>query len=144
MTARIVTLCEDIKDYLNTLTLSSVFTASHERPAYVDLEAIANAAFRVFVYPVALRKPQYDREAYGRSYDVNVHVCKKLVTTEIDSCLELAEELEDALSFKHFTPFEALQFQSELTGRNPFEISELNERDYFHVPITITYLMVDE
>ena len=143
MTAKIVTLCEDIKDYLNTLSLSFAFTASHERPAYVDIEQLANKAFRVFVYPVTLRKPIEVREAYGRRYDVNVHICKKLLTTEINDCLELAEELEDALEDVDFDPFSMLQFASEIGGRFPFEIDTLNQQDYFHVPITVQYISVD-
>jgi len=144
MAALIVELCDAVVAHLNDRTTNSfsfTFTAIRSNPAFVRLEE--TNLTRVFVYPVQLSKRIVDRRRFDRMYRVNVHVTNYLDTDEIDDALQLVEEIEDAMESVEAAGFQMITFDSELGGRAPYEVQNISDARYFHVPIGIDFLKID-
>lgn len=105
MPAKIVNLCEAIKDYLNGLTLSQAFTAIRANKWYSDLED--TNGLQVVVLPVEKTVEPIDRGSVQRTFVVGVVTQQANVTTrdDEDDLLLFIEELTDALYSRDFAGF---------------------------------------
>lgn len=99
MAAKVVDLCECLKDYLNSLTLSQTFTATRQNVWFDDLADATG--IQVVVVPSERELVSADRGSIQRRYRVNIVVQRKFTTatttTEQDEMLLLVEELEDKI-----------------------------------------------
>lgn len=144
MAARVVDLCEAIKTYIESQTYSFTFTVARTNWVTTDLK---DSAFtRVFVYPAQPTGSSTEigsRGDYLRRYSVNVHLTNYVDSnsqSEIDTALQLAEEIEQSLENVDHSGFQMVRFTSQTAGRPYFELEAAVERNYYHSIITIEYL----
>ena len=92
MAAPIVALAEDIKDYLNTLTLSQTFTAVRRNLVRDDLSTAQT--LNVYVVPRAMESEGITREQDQASYFVDIAISKAATAdSDIDDLLEFVDEI---------------------------------------------------
>lgn len=102
MAAKVVDICECLKDHLNSLQLSQTFTAIREN-VWMDELADANG-IQVVIVPLERELSSGTRSGTGkidRRYRINIVVQRRFTTattkTEQDEMLLLVEELENSI-----------------------------------------------
>ena len=144
MAAKIVTLCDELVAYLNTLSLSQSYTAIRRNVWFSDL-ADTNA-LQVVVVPQETETTVETRQATARRFRVLVIVEKRMTTgddiSDQDAILTLMEELEDALYGQPMGDF-GFDTYSETTGSRQFiEVEPMAGQRLFRSVLQISYLGV--
>lgn len=141
MSAKIVTVCDALVSYLNGLTLSQAFTAERQN---IWVEDMADSdAYRVVVVPLETETTIESRSASQRRFRVNVIVQKRLLSgndlADSDACLELMEEIEDALYGIDQGGFSFNQFDETVGSRSFLDIDAALGARAFRSVLQISY-----
>ena len=148
MAARVIELCEAVKDYINAQKTLGTYSFGFNviRTNWVSTDLKDTNSTVVYIYPAqptGSALPQGTRAEFMRQYQVSCHLTNYVDSAsqaEIDDALQLAEELERSLENVEMADFSMLEFESTTGGRAFFEIQPAIQRNYYHAIINLTYL----
>lgn len=138
MAARLVDVCEAVKDFLNAESFSQSFTATRKNRWAWKVEDAAN--LQVTVLPNDVETTELDRSRAERKFNLIVVIAKKVATQEQeDELLLLAEELEDALYAQPMASYAFESFSATTGSRVAMESDPALNTGLFRTVLELTY-----
>ena len=141
MAAKVVTLCEAVKDAINGGTYSQTFTAIRRNVWTNDLATATG--LQVIVIPLDMQIESMDRAGSNRRFRLQVVIQKRFTTndpqTEQDALLQLAEEIEDSLYGLPQGEYAFLTYADTGATRVVIETPDVQERRVFMAIVELQY-----
>ena len=144
MAAHVVELSDAIADYIRAQTYSFTFNTSRQWPVRLDLADTETTNVWVYpVWPTGKGSPVQTRGDFDRNYLINIDITNFIdnvdTTAEVDDALLLAQEIEQSLFRQDMANFKFIQFGAQEGGEPFLEIEQLNNRNFFRVPLQVLY-----
>lgn len=141
MAARLVGVCEAVKDFLNGESFSQPFTAVRKNTYSWQVED--TSSIQVVVLPGEVETLVMDRRSAERKFQVMVVIAKKLSSsdnlTAQDELLMLAEEMEDAFYSQQMDGYAFESFSATTGTRVPIDQEASLSSRLFRTVIELTY-----
>lgn len=142
MSAKIVTLCEAVKDFLNGETYSQSFTAVRSNVPVRTLEE--TNAIVVEVFPGEYMVEEETRGDWRYEYTVNIAVSQVITAADRqaaeDGLLLLVEEIEDSLKDEKMGDYPMLSVSALAAPKSHFNTERLLSAGQFIAVLEVIYV----
>lgn len=139
MPAKIATLCDAVKDFLNGQSYTETFTATRSNAPVNQLEDTEEII--VTVFPGDYLVDIESRDTWRRTYSVFVAV-QKCVDGQVeeDAMLLLTEEIEASLENQNMDDFAMISLVGTLGARTPLDADQIRGAGQFVSVIEVSYV----
>ncbi len=120
MPARVIEICDGLKNYVEGQTYSYTFSVKRENPAHHRLES--SPFTTLFVYPAPQGPSTATRNKWLHTYGITIHMVNfvdSVSQSEIDDVYEAMEEITDSLKDAVISGRSLMEFSTE---DNPEEL----------------------